>query len=88
MLPRSDGSGRQSVTSMAAHPTQHDGGQLSAWTPLRSRVYRNLFIAQCGSNIGTWMQTVAAQWFLVEKHSSDVVVALVQTASLGPTLLL
>ena len=34
------------------------------------------------------MQSVAAQWFLVEKHSSDVVVALVQTASLGPTLLL
>jgi MFS family permease len=60
----------------------------SAWAPLRGRVYRSLFIAQCGSNIGTWMQSVAAQWFLVEKHSSDVVVALVQTASLGPTLLL
>ena len=51
-------------------------------------LYRNLFIAQFGSNIGTLMQSVAAQWFLVEKHSSDVVVALVQTASLGPTLLL
>ncbi|GAA1428146.1 MFS transporter [Mycobacterium cookii] len=34
------------------------------------------------------MQSVAAQWFLVEKHSSDVIVALVQTASLGPTLVL
>ena len=65
-----------------------DGGQPSAWAPLRSRVYRTLFIAQFGSSIGTWMQTVAAQWFLVEKHSSDVIVALVQTASLGPTLLL
>jgi MFS family permease len=47
-----------------------------------------LFIAQLGSNVGTWMQTVAAQWFLVERHSSDVIVALVQTATLGPTLLL
>jgi MFS family permease len=65
-----------------------DGRQVSAWEPLRSRVYRSLFIAQLASNIGTWMQTVAAQWFLVEKHSSDVIVALVQTASLGPTLLL
>jgi len=65
-----------------------DGGQPSAWAPLRSRVYRALFIAQLGSSVGTWMQTVAAQWFLVEKHSSDVIVALVQTASLGPTLLL
>ena len=34
------------------------------------------------------MQSVAAQWFLVEKHSTAVIVALVQTASLGPTLLL
>ncbi|HUH69249.1 MAG TPA: MFS transporter [Mycobacterium sp.] len=63
-------------------------GRPSAWAPLRSRVYRALFIAQLASNIGTWMQTVAAQWFLVEKHSSDVIVALVQTATLGPTLLL
>ncbi|HWX98377.1 MAG TPA: MFS transporter [Mycobacterium sp.] len=65
-----------------------DAGQPSAWAPLRSRVYRDLFIAQLASNIGTWMQSVAAQWFLVEKHSSDVIVALVQTASLGPTLVL
>lgn len=65
-----------------------DGGPPSAWAPLRGHVYRNLFIAQFVSNIGTWMQGVAAQWFLVEKHSSDVIVALVQTASLGPTLLL
>jgi MFS family permease len=63
-----------------------DAGQPSAWAPLRSRVYRYLFIASFVSNIGTWMQSVAAQWFLVEKHSSDVIVALVQTASLGPTL--
>jgi MFS family permease len=55
---------------------------------LRIRVYRSLFLAQFGSNIGTWMQTVAAQWFLVERHSSDVIVALVQTASLGPTVIL
>ncbi|KKC03181.1 MFS transporter [Mycobacterium nebraskense] len=61
---------------------------MSPQTPLRNRVYRDLFIAQFVSNIGTWMQTVAAQWFLVEKHSSTTIVALVQTASFGPTLLL
>ena len=60
--------------------------QPSPWAPLHNPVYRNLFIASFVSNIGTWMQNVAAQWFLVEKHSSDVIVALVQTASLGPTL--
>jgi MFS family permease len=65
-----------------------DGGQPSAWAPLRNPIYRGLFIAQFVSNIGTFMQGVAAQWFLVEEHSSAVIVALVQTASLGPTLLL
>lgn len=65
-----------------------DSAQPSTWEPLRNRVFRALFIAQFVSNIGTWMQNVAAQWFLVEAHSSDLVVALVQTASLGPTLLL
>jgi MFS family permease len=65
-----------------------DGGQLSVRAPLRNRVYRDLFIAQFVSNIGTWMQNVGAQWFLVEKHSSALIVALVQTASLAPTLVL
>jgi MFS family permease len=65
-----------------------DGGEPSLRAPLRNRLYRDLFIAQFVSNIGTWMQSVGAQWFLVEKHSSAVIVALVQTASLGPTLLL
>jgi MFS family permease len=62
--------------------------QVSAWAPLRSRIYRTLFIAQLVSNVGLWMQTVGAQWFLVEHHSSSTVVALVQTASLLPTLFL
>jgi len=65
-----------------------DGARLSVRAPLRNRVYRDLFIASFVSNIGTWMQNVGAQWFLVEKHSSALIVALVQTASLGPTLVL
>src|SRR6202021_1563357 len=62
--------------------------ETSAWAPLKIAVYRNLFVAQLVSNIGTWMQTVGAQWFLVEHHSSATIVALVQTASLTPTLVL
>jgi MFS family permease len=65
-----------------------DGGERSLRAPLRNRLYRDLFIAQFASNIGTWMQSVGAQWFLIEKHTSAVIVALVQTASLGPTLVL
>jgi MFS family permease len=51
-------------------------------------VFRGLFIAALTSNIGTWMQIVGAQWFLVERHASPTVIALVQTASLTPTLVL
>ena len=65
-----------------------DADRPSPWAPLHNPIYRSLFIASFFSNVGTWMQSVAAQWFLVETHSSDVIVALVQTASLGPTLIL
>lgn len=54
--------------------------------PLRATAFRNLFLAQLVSNIGLWMQTVGAQWFLVDAGSSPLVISLVQTASLTPTL--
>jgi MFS family permease len=72
----------------AAMATDGSGTAASAWAPLRIGVFRGLFIAALTSNIGTWMQTVGAQWFLVERKASPTVVALVQTASLTPTLLL
>ncbi|MBB3750157.1 MFS family permease [Mycolicibacterium sp. BK634] len=60
----------------------------AGWAPLKSAAFRSLFIAALVSNIGTWMQTVGAQWFLVIEHADPTVVALVQTASLSPTLIL
>jgi MFS family permease len=61
---------------------------VSPWAPLAIPVFRVLWFAQLGSNIGTWMQTVGAQWFLVDSAAGAVVIALVQTASLAPSLLL
>jgi MFS family permease len=58
------------------------------WDPLRRPVFRSLWTAQAVSNIGTWMQTVAAQWFLTERNSPASVIALVQTATSLPVLLL
>jgi MFS family permease len=60
----------------------------SAWVPLRNRAFRILWLAQLGSNIGTWMQTVAAQWLLVSHAHAALLVSLVQTASLLPVVLL
>ena len=60
---------------------------VSAWAPLRaSPWFRALWIAQFASNIGTWMQTVGAQWLLIDR--SPVLVSLVQTASSLPIVLL
>ncbi len=60
---------------------------MSAWSPFRYRVYRYLWIALLASNIGTWMQAVGAAWLMVQLHASPAVVALVQTASYLPVVL-
>ena len=61
---------------------------LSAWTPLRVAAFRALWLAQLGSMTGTWMQTVGAQWLLVDEPNATTLVALVQTMSMLPVLLL
>ncbi|MBT2523823.1 MFS transporter [Arthrobacter sp. ISL-28] len=60
----------------------------SPWAPLRRRAFFILWIAQLGSNVGSWMQTVGAQWYLVEAGASPTIIALVQTANMAPALLL
>jgi hypothetical protein len=42
--------------------TAGSGPASSAWAPLRIRLFRTLWLATLVSNIGTWMQTVGAQW--------------------------
>src|SRR5207253_3747659 len=58
------------------------------WAPLRSSVFRRLWLAQVVSNLGTWMQTVAAQWLILSASGSAALVGLVQTASTLPVVLL
>ena len=60
---------------------------MSAWSPFQHRVFRALWIAVLASNIGSWMQTVGASWLMVDLGASPAVVALVQTASYLPIVL-
>jgi MFS family permease len=60
----------------------------SAWAPLRVRVFRALWLAQLGSMVGTWMQTVGAQWLLVDEPNAATLVSLVQAMAMLPVLLL
>lgn len=76
-----------SADPMTSPPEAPRSGAVSAWAPLAIPAFRVLWFAQLGSNIGTWMQTVGAQWYLVDAAASATIIALVQTASLAPAVL-
>ncbi len=59
----------------------------STWAPLRLTVFRWLWLASLVSNVGTWMQTVGAQWLLVHAAHAAILVSLVQTADMLPDVL-
>ena len=61
---------------------------MSAWSPFEHRTFRVLYTAQFMSNIGTWMQTVGAQWLMGDLGGNALQVALVQTAMALPVFLL
>ena len=73
---------------MTAGETASPAHSTSAWAPLAFRIYRLIWLAVLASNIGTWMQTVGAQWLLVSLPNAATLVALVQTADTLPDLLL
>ena len=63
------------------------GSASSTWAPLRIGLFRTLWIAALVSNVGTWMQTVGAQWLLVHGPHAAILVSLVQTADTLPAVL-
>lgn len=60
----------------------------SAWSPLKHRLFRAMWIASVVSNVGTWMHTVGASWLMTKMAPSPLLVALVQTATTLPVFLL
>src|SRR5829696_892560 len=60
----------------------------SPWAPLGQRVFRWLWICVLISWTGTWMQTVGAQWLLVDEPNAAALVSLVQVATTLPVMLL
>jgi MFS family permease len=60
----------------------------SAWAPLAQRAFRWLWLGMLVSWIGTWMQTVGAQWLLVDAPNAAALVSLVQAVTTLPMMLL
>src|SRR3989442_9725751 len=65
----------------------NDGTAESAWAPLSHPVFRALWIASLISKVGTWMQNVGAAWAMTSLSPSPLMVALVQSATSLPVLL-
>src|SRR5215470_17743674 len=60
----------------------------SAWSPLRSPLFRAVWLASLVSNVGTWMQNTAGAWMMTALSASPLMVALMQTATSLPFFLL
>jgi MFS family permease/quinol monooxygenase YgiN len=58
-----------------------------AFAPLRHPVFRSLWTAVLVANVGTWMQNVAAAWEMTSLTRSPTLVALVQSATSLPVVL-
>ena len=63
-------------------------GESSPWAPLRQRSFRWLWLGVFIGYIGAWMQTVGAQWLLVDSPNAPTLVSLVQAAMTLPVMLL
>ncbi|HEX8966474.1 MAG TPA: MFS transporter, partial [Chloroflexota bacterium] len=59
-----------------------------ARNPLREPIFRGLWTANLVSNIGTWMQTVGGAWLMTTLTQDALPVALLQTATTLPSLIL
>ncbi len=62
-------------------------GSGSASAPFRNRTFSAMWGAQFVSNIGSWIQTVGAQWLMLSLTTSATYIALIQTAAGLPVLL-
>jgi MFS family permease len=60
----------------------------SPWSPLRIPLFRNLLIADFVSDVGAFMQAVGAAWLMTSLSSSPLQIALIQTASALPFVIL
>ena len=69
---------------MSSKPTETS----SIWMPLQQSLFRAVWIAALASSIGTWMQSVGASWLMTTLTPSAVLVALMQSATSLPILLI
>jgi MFS family permease len=82
---------RKDDTLTATPAEQEDAGVRAkgggSFAPLRNKLFRNIFIASLFSNFGTMIQGVGAAWEMTRLTDAPEMVALVQTATTLPLML-
>lgn len=68
--------------------SNNEGAAPGAWSPLKIGLFRAMWLSILGSNVGTWINDVAAAWVMAERTGSPLMVALVQSATTVPVVLL
>jgi MFS family permease len=84
---RDDG-GAEEVAGVGRSASVSGAVESSPWAPLRRRAFRWLWLGVLIGWIGYWMQTVGAQWLLVDAPNAAALVSLVQAANSLPLMLL
>jgi predicted MFS family arabinose efflux permease len=60
---------------------------VSSWAPFQHRIFTLVWIATVISNIGGWMYSAAAGWFMTTLTTNPLMVSLVQVANSLPVLI-
>jgi MFS family permease len=77
-------SGNEAAGDLGAART----AESAPWAPFRNRAFRWLWIGVLISWTGTWMQTLGAQWLVVDQPNAAALVSLVQAAITLPVMML
>jgi MFS family permease len=77
------------VASSAPPPTgRRDVRKARVWNAFRHRNYRLFFVGQLISLIGTWMQSVAQGWLVLQLTNDPFALGLVAAAQFAPVMVL
>lgn len=60
----------------------------SVWSPMKLSLYRSFWICAFLSNLGTWIQDVAASWVMTHLNTSPLVISLLAFSTNLPVLFL
>ena len=87
-MTQSEKEGAAEPVAAGTAATAAGAGESSPWAPFRQRAFRWLWFGVFLSYFGTWMETVGAQWLVVDAPNAATLVSLVQAANTLPVMLL